>query len=380
MKKIFLAICLSVALPMIGQNSKYITKVYDFVPAPGQFVNEIPEWEEGDTRESILAKVNEQLVGYGSNSDGMISLGAFGGYVVFGFDHPVVNVAGVADFKIYGNTAYDVSKKEYASSEPGIVMVSVDENQNGEPDDAWYELAGSEYDDATTMKRCKIVYYKPSADRAQNADPDPNDMAIIDKTYIRWTSNDPDAPEGYVKRNTTHTENSYWPNWVDDATMEFECTRIASRMENIATMGKRFAAKPHDWGYADDIPNADVSGFDIGWAVDADGNSVHLPKIDFIKVYTAVNQENGWIGEMSTEIVGAEDLHPTASISGAGTGSMVTVAGGEGRLTVQGAKKVEVYTLNGALAASFEGDGEVSLMASLYVVRADGHSTIVQVK
>jgi hypothetical protein len=29
-----------------------------------------------------------------------------------------------------------------------------------------------------------------------------------------------------------------------------------------------------------------------------------------VKVYTALNQQAGWLGETSTEIMGAEDLHP----------------------------------------------------------------------
>ena len=51
------------------------------------------------------------------------------------------------------------------------------------------------------------------------------------------------------------------------------------------------------------------SAIDIDWAVDANGNKVHLPGVDFIKIYTGINQENGWLGECSTEVSGVEDLH-----------------------------------------------------------------------
>ena len=54
---------------------------------------------------------------------------------------------------------------------------------------------------------------------------------------------------------------------------------------------------------------SDDSAIDIDWAVDANGNKVHLPGVDFIKIYTGVNQENGWLGECSTEVKGVEDLH-----------------------------------------------------------------------
>ena len=37
-----------------------------------------------------------------------------------------------------------------------------------------------------------------------------------------------------------------------------------------------------------------------------------LRKVDFIKVYNAINQQCGWIGETSTEVCGAIDIHPDA--------------------------------------------------------------------
>jgi hypothetical protein len=68
--------------------------------------------------------------------------------------------------------------------------------------------------------------------------------------------------------------------------------------------------KEFEWGYADNYPNThDESAIDIAWAVDQNGNKVFLPGIDFIKVYTGLNQEAGWLGETSTEVSGAIDLH-----------------------------------------------------------------------
>ena len=34
--------------------SPYLSRVYDYCPAPGQFINELPEYEAGDTRATIL--------------------------------------------------------------------------------------------------------------------------------------------------------------------------------------------------------------------------------------------------------------------------------------------------------------------------------------
>ena len=378
LQAMIMAAALTTAVSVQAQNGKYISKVYDFRPAPGQFVNEIPEWEEGDTETTMIAKAEEQISG--GTDNGMISLGGFGGYVVFGFDHRVVNVSGQSDFMVYGNAVYDLVDANYASSEPGIVMVSVDANGNGLPDDEWYELAGSDYRAANTYHGYQITYEKPDLDRATAADPDADDSAIIDKTYIKWTTNCEAEPEGYVKRNSFHTTNSYWPSWISDEKMTFEGTRLECLTVNIAATGLRYVATPRAWGYVDDLPNSANKGYDIGWAVDADGNAVNLPAIDFVKVYTAVNHEHGWIGEISTEICGAEDLHPTASVTEIESDGGIKIAGCEGMVKVQGAREVSVYTLGGALAARFEGDGEAALTPALYVVRADSRVAMVQVR
>ena len=314
-KTLLMAMAACTALGIGAQNGKYIAKVYDYCPAPGQHINLVPEWDEGDTKATMLQKASEQLVGQGVDSEGMVSLGGFGGYVVFGFDHSVVNVSGECDFKVYGNAAKDAMYPDYYTSETGIVMVSVDVNGNGLPDDPWYELAGSDYSAASTLKNQAITYYKPAADRAAIADPDPVNTYITDRTYIKWMLGDNEENTGYIMRNSFKTQ-SYWPNWVDDASMQFTGTLLASNVEDRSGNGTHYVATARGWGYVDDLPNNEVEGFDIDWAVDASGNKVKLSKIDFVKVYTAVNFYAGWVGEVSTEVIGAEDLHPEAEISG----------------------------------------------------------------
>ena len=314
MKKLTLALGVIAIAFSVKANSPYITKVYDFLPAPGQFINTMPEYEEGDTKATILTKVEEQICGNDDDgaTPGMISLGSYGGYVVFGFDHPVVNVTNEYDFKIYGNAFKSNQASDGGSCEPGIVMVSQDENKNGLPDDEWYELAGSEYAKPETIRKYKITYTKPDDNRAIGADPDPNNKYICDCTYIKWIDNQ--NVTGYVMRNVYHRQ-SYWPMWIDDAEISFEGSLLADNAYDQSGNGSYFVLTFYDWGYVDNQPNTDDPGFKIGWAVDANGNSVTLSHIDFIKVYSAVNQYCGWIGETSTEVCGGEDLHPNAVIS-----------------------------------------------------------------
>ena len=83
--------------PPGGNASPYVTQVFDYRPAVGQFINELPEYKEGDTQETMNRKALEAI---GNNNLGMVSLGGFGGYIVVGFDHTIENKAGLCDFRV----------------------------------------------------------------------------------------------------------------------------------------------------------------------------------------------------------------------------------------------------------------------------------------
>ncbi len=273
--------------------SPYITRVYEYRPAPGQFVNMLPKYIEGDTEETMRQKA-EDCLAYDARST--VSLGGYGGYVVVGFDHTIVNRPEGCDFQILGNATT-------SANEPGIVMVSLDTNGNGKPDDAWYELAGSEYHKPETIKNYEITYICPNEGKEPMESTLPN---ITDETYIRWEDNQEEV--GYVMKNVYHNQ-SYYPLWLDEPTMTFQGTRLANNGVDQNGDGNYYILHPYDYGYADNHPNtSDKSHFDIAWAVDSQGKPVQLSGVDFIKIYTGVNQYNGWIGECSTEIMGVIDL------------------------------------------------------------------------
>ena len=178
--------------------SPYISKVLEYNPAPGQFVNTMPQYEEGDTYEAMLQKVAESITGTNRT---LISLGAWGGYVTFAFDHSVVNSPKQADFLIEGNSFYASATSKGGSSEPGIVMVSIDINQNGLPDDPFYQLAGSEYNTPSTLHHYSLTYYRTPANHTPQPD---KKNSITDSTYIRWI--DYQNQSGYQHKNTFHTQ------------------------------------------------------------------------------------------------------------------------------------------------------------------------------
>jgi len=282
------------------EYSPYISRVYEYCPAPGQFVNEMPKYEPGDTYADILTKATDCISG---TNDVMISLGAYGGYVTFGFDHTVVNVPGRKDFRIWGNCFYELlnPEKKGGSCEPGIVEVSYDTNCNGLPDDPWYELAGSEY--ARSIHGYGITYRRPDPDRQIISDGQLNDVE-----YIRWT--DSEGAEGYVSQNVFHQQD-YFPKWVSAGELTFRGTLLPRNAVDESGTGTYYVLYSYPWGYVDNHPNEyeDLNSFDISRAVDADGRPVDLPGADFIRVYTGVNQYCGWIGETSTELSRAQDLH-----------------------------------------------------------------------
>ncbi|MBP5688792.1 MAG: dockerin type I repeat-containing protein [Muribaculaceae bacterium] len=392
MKRLLVLSIAIIALLAQAQNKPYITKVYDFMPAPGQFVNNTPLYEAGEPLDSIMARASRAICGYTTITTdeiempdgsiitvndttitakpGMISLGSFGGYVVFGFDHPVVNVEGEYDLQIFGNGFQaNNTTTSGGSSEPGIVMVSRDVNGNGVPDDPWYELAGSEYNNPKTQKHFTITYYKP--DDSQFG---PLGNGQFYDQYIRWTCNSVDSlQEGYIRKNSFHNQ-SYWPQWVEGETLTFEGTKLPCNAVDQSGVGNYWVQSFYDWGYVDNrsdehygygtnasniAPENLNKGFKIDWAVDDDGNPKVLKKIDFVKVYCAMLQDCGWIGEESTEVCGAVDLHPDA-VPMPEPGDV----DGDGNVTAADITSLYNYLLNGdetyLSTSDVDGDGVIT--------------------
>lgn len=286
------------------EYSPYISRVLEYCPAPGQFVNEMPKYEPGDTYADILQKTEECISG---TNDVMITLGACGGYVTFAFDHTVINVPGEYDLRIWGNCFYELTdpSRKGGSCEPGIVEVSFDANCNGVPDDPWYELAGSDYNNRDTKHNYTITYSRPLPDREPIESEDGN---LDDMEYIAWRDNL--GEKGYVAKNIFHSQ-PYYPQWIEEDEISFTGTCLPPNGVDLSGTGRYYVLYSYEWGYVDNHPNelADLNSFKIDWAVDRDGTPVKLPGADFVRVRTGINQYCGWLGETSTEIARAADLH-----------------------------------------------------------------------
>ncbi len=279
-----------------GAFSPYISRVLEYRPAPGQFVNKAPLWAAGDNAAAMARKATQRIAGREKGEH--VSLGGYGGYIVFTFDHPVRNAREIYDFKLLGN-AFN------GSSEPGCIRVGVDWNGNGKPEkDEWYEIAGSEYYKPGCIKRYRIAYERDTVHPFIKA----SNPAIIDSAYIPWRDNQ--GKRGYVSRNLYHA-NSYWPKWVTDEVILFEGVRVPDNFRITIDKGgnARYFQESYPFGYVDSRPNHLDPGVKIEWAVNKDGDPVELAMIDFVMVYTGLNQYCGWLGETSTEIIGGMDLN-----------------------------------------------------------------------
>ena len=335
--------------------------ITSFIPAPGQFVNEgVGTGGWGDIHKSNSSDLKNMITEISSTG---VSLGAFGGSIVFdfgttGISNTANNLCGV-DFIIYGN-AFSTN------AEPGCVQVAEDDG-NGKPA-KWYDIAGSLYYSGETV----TMYYrnpKPSdnttpfsSTRASIPYTTKNNITFNTTTTQTWLN------ESTMGTNTFHNH-SWFPlarNYFDGTQRDAQTytgsdasgdmahlsdliptngTKIIDVMENqnvnnegattvmyykgrlIPWLGA--AASNYTFGYADVHANGSNygttygtpsnpyattgsttggDGIDISWAVDDDGTPVELTKIRFVRVYTGVQQVTGF-GEVSTEVCGIKKVN-----------------------------------------------------------------------
>ena len=290
-------------LGLLNAEAQYISRVVEYTPAPGQYINSTP-WGDSGSASTIVGGVN-----------GTLCLGAFGGSVIFGFAYPVEdhsdNPYGV-DFTIYGNPLPEWS-------EPGVVWVMKDENGNGEPDDTWFQLAGSDYYFSSTNHDYQVTYT------------DPGGTAAMDVSWKDHLGN-----QGFIKANSTHTQ-PYYPQPglfpavpsgeymltgtlirgavdVEHSPVNVSLKRAFGYVDNQVRGAEPYTVP--DNPYTPEVEHSGGDAFDIGWAVDTNGNDVELDQIHFVKVQNGVLHQGGWLGEVSTEITGAVDVAPDPGLSG----------------------------------------------------------------
>lgn len=248
-------------VPTTPNSNPYVTTLFEFLPAPGQNTN----------KALGIVTAAKTLEG----KKGLVSLGAWGGYIVLGFDHTVVNEAGKEDLIVYGNPQSNFA-------EPGIVWVMQDENGNGKPDDTWYELKGSEFGKAGYERNYEVTYTKPAVGGS-----------------VAWKDNKGNTGTVNISSATFQS----FPTWLTGT--EYTIRGSILPKTGLSSSGL-ITSMPFAFGYADNLVGGDK--LDIANAIDKDGKSVSLAGIDFVKIQTGIQANLGVLGELSTEVAGVADL------------------------------------------------------------------------
>ena len=332
--------------------------IVSYLPAPGQFTNEgIATGGWGEIHTSGSANLKALRGAYTATG---VSLGAFGGSIVFDFEEDGIsdsdkNPFGV-DFIVYGN-AFSTN------AEPGCIQVAPDTDNDGKPD-KWYDIAGSLYYSGETVN----MYY---------SDPTPTDNTNTENTLaavpysssVSITGNTQTwSNTASITTNTFH-KHSWFPlarnyfDGVDRTATKYTGTGVSGDMANVSKLTPETGSNPisvmegqsivgglssttvisysgrkipwkgagagnYTFGYADVHANGSSygaavnpyaatqtttggDGIDIAWAVNPDGTPAGLTKIRFVRVYTGVQQVTAF-GEVSTEVCGVYIAEPSS--------------------------------------------------------------------
>ena len=259
-------------------NSAYISQVFEYVYGPGQHA------------QLALPTDTAFFIGKPSDTEGWLFLGGFGGYVIAGFNHNVINGVG-ADFEVFALRG--------SSPEPAVVYVMSDDNGDGKPNETWYELKGNQ--DSASIRNYWVRYYKAANDSAN----------------ITWKDSKGAVGKLVSGYGAKYTNVWWWPYYSLTDSITLSGTRLPDSYENQSVNGAQYWVVPKDkftWGYAENMYGIDfdttvgANKLDISNAIDANGHAVNLKSIRFIKVQTGVFQQAGWTNEVSSEVKGAKDL------------------------------------------------------------------------
>jgi len=266
----------------INEDEAYISEVFEYVYAPGQH-----------SKKAFPSDINN-LIGKPSSEKPFIYLGGFGGYVVAGFNHDIKNENG-PDFEVFAFSG--------ASPEPAIVYVMSDDNEDGKPNDTWYELKGNQLENS--RRNYKLTYYKADTTNV-----------VPENRNITWIDSDNKKGELICGFGGINSSEWWWPFTTTDS-ITFTGTRLPDSYVNGVSPETPYWTVPKSLftdGYAENMYGNDFetimggNKLDISNAIDSAGKAIQISKIRFIKIQTGVLQQAGPVNEVSSEIRGAMDL------------------------------------------------------------------------
>ncbi len=172
------------------------------------------------------------------------------------------------DCIVYSNAFWiggDIKRKFI---EPGLIEISKDVNQNGLPDDKWYVIPGSRNLNRNVFPQGLTM----------NTPPFVGNVVTSTNNEIVW---------GYADTNPTMA--SYRDNYV--------------RPDNPFAIGI-------------DVGTGGGDAFDIGWAVDENGNPAGIDEFNFLRISTIPNILDPVYGYFTTEVMAFTDVAPNMDADG----------------------------------------------------------------
>lgn len=325
-----------IALASVGAaraGSPFATRVVDFSPAPGQFVND-PAY---DAPSNALGPPDGAGTSNG-NETSVVSLGGFGGSITLGFDHTIendpLNPLGM-DFIVFGNAFWLGGDDQRHFAECAVVEVSRDSNGNGLPDDEWYLIRGTYISDPLGQFTVKTW----DDDTGDSTYPPALDTWVPPgRSGVWWTA-------GFELPSATFAPPLQVVNNPSaDPTREgivgyAEYTPVLflgdlngdDVVDDPGMTPEAFYTVPDDPFRVGVTPGSGGGdAFDISWATERfSGKPVHLTGIDFVRVTTAVDALQGVLGEVSAEVDAVADVAaapPSAGVPAASTWGLVVTA------------------------------------------------------
>lgn len=260
---------------LLGRSlSPFATRVIDYSPADGQFVND-PRYN--DPRRALGTPVGGGT--FAPNNTKLVTLGGFGGSITLGFartirddpNHPMG-----LDFIVFGNASWLANLPSIRWAEAAIVELSRDVNRNGLADDPWYVIPGSHLANVEQKRDGHFIL-----------------------------PNDPFGAPPIFNINTDGSE-AFW------GCADMNPVLMLGDLDGDNTVDDPSLSPEEFYTVADDPQTEGLTpgsgggdAFDIAWAVDEiTGQPAHLSGFDFIRITTAVDAPNGQFGEVSAEIGG----------------------------------------------------------------------------
>lgn len=301
-----------------GAGPPFATRVIEYAPAPGQFVNDA---RFNDPSRALGAPVGGGMLS--PDNSKVVTLGGFGGTITLGFDRRVLddprNPMGL-DAIVFGNAAYVAGDPNRRWAEAATIEISLDVNGNGLADDPWYLVVPPQI--SGPVARVSRTWDDNIGDPTHP--PHAASWVPPGRTgqWQTWAYELPvsvfGGPVVLNPLGPLSTAEGVW-GVADQTPTLLLGDMTADDVVDVPWMGPEwFYTRPDDPMTVGISPGSGGGdAFDIAWAIDpGTGLPALLPGFDFIRITTAVDVVHPLLGEISAEIGGVAIVRPDLGIRG----------------------------------------------------------------